>query len=79
MQRIERGTLRRLVGGLLFFAFLGTLHYMAVHNKPFSETYGCFWSHLEEAQSGYTKQGLQEMGYAPIETEGRLFLEICIF
>ena len=79
MQRIERGTLRRLLGGLLFVTVLGTLHYMTVHDKPSSEAYRCFWSHLEEAQPGHTKQRLRDMGYAPIEIEGRLFLDICVF
>jgi hypothetical protein len=36
------------------------LHYMSVHDKPVGSGLGCFWSHLEEAPAGYTKQQLRD-------------------
>ncbi len=79
MQKMQRGTLRRLVVGVLFVAVLGGLHYMSVHDKPVGRGLGCFMSQLEDAPTGYTKQELRDMGYAAIEIDGRVFLDICVF
>ncbi len=79
MQKIQRGTLRRFAIGALFVAVLGGLHYMSVHDKPVGRGLGCFMSQLEDAPARYTKQELRDLGYAAIEIDGRVFLDICVF
>ncbi len=79
MQKIQRGTLRRLMIGVLFVAVIGILHYMSVHDKPVGSVLGCFMSHLEDAPPGYTKQELRDFGYSAVEIDGRVFIDICVF
>ena len=34
---------------------------------------------LEEAPAGYTKRELRDLGYAAVEIDGRVFINICVF